>query len=109
MAMEAGWRALQFTTKAIDAYMKTLLVDKVTTDEEKPAPVYLLDELSEILRSSSIDLIQEIVEYTFRRLRHRSPLVKTKVYLFVVYIRSLSSKLPHIYVCVCVCVYRYTR
>jgi hypothetical protein len=69
--------------------MKTLLVDKVTTEDEKPAPAYLLDELSRILRTSSFDLIQEIVEYTFRRLRHKSPLVKRKVGFFI--FRSFSS------------------
>lgn len=83
--MEASRRALEFSKKAIDAYRKTLLVDKVTSDDESSPPVYLLDEISEILRSSSLDLIQEIVEYTFRRLRNRSPQVKHKVLRFIKY------------------------
>lgn len=83
--MEASRRALEFSKKAIDAYRKTLLVDKVTSDDESSPPVYLLDEISEILRSSSLDLIQEIVEYTFRRLRTRSPQVKHKVLRFIKY------------------------
>lgn len=84
-AMEAGWRALDISLRAIDAYKKTLLVDKVTSDDEMPAPVYTLDEISNILMSCSLDLTKEIVEYTLRRLRHRSPQVKKKVLRFIQY------------------------
>ncbi|KAI5078448.1 hypothetical protein GOP47_0006119 [Adiantum capillus-veneris] len=83
--MEAGKRALDLSMKAIDAYKKTLLVDKVTSDDERAPPVYILDEISNILMSCSLELTKEIVEYTFQRLRHRSPYVKKKVLKFIKY------------------------
>lgn len=83
--MEAGKRALDFSIRAVDAYRKTLLIDKVTSADDQSPPVYLLNELSDILRSCSVDLTQEIVEYAFRRLRHHSPQVKYKVLRFFIY------------------------
>ncbi|KAH7431301.1 hypothetical protein KP509_08G041600 [Ceratopteris richardii] len=83
--MEVGMRALDISLRAIDAYKKTLLVDKVTSDDEGRPPVYVLNEISNILMSCSLDLTKEIVEYTFRRLRHRSPHVKYKVLRFIKY------------------------
>ncbi|MCO5562609.1 hypothetical protein L7F22_016237 [Adiantum nelumboides] len=83
--MEACKRALDLSMKAIDAYKKTLLVDKVTSDDEKPPPVYTLDEIANILMSCSLELTKEIVEYTFRRLQHRSPYVKWKALRFIKY------------------------
>lgn len=83
--MEVGRKALDISFRAIDAYRKTLLVDKVTSNDERSPPVYLLNEISDILRSCSLDLTHEIVEYTFRRLRHQNPQVKYKVLRFIKY------------------------
>ena len=70
---------METSKRAVDAYKRTRLVDLVITDDDKVAPMYRLDEIAEMLRTSTSDLIHEVVEYTMKRLGSKSPRVKQKV------------------------------
>lgn len=65
--------------RAVEAYRRSRLVDNVTTEDDKVAAVYRLEEVCVTLRSASLDVVREMVEYIMKRLDHRSPLVKQKV------------------------------
>ncbi|KAJ0467549.1 putative AP-4 complex accessory subunit Tepsin [Helianthus annuus] len=49
----------------------------------KLRPVYKLEEICELLRSSHVSVVKEICEFVFKRLQHKSPIVKQKDDLFV--------------------------
>lgn len=55
------------------------MVDGVTADEDKIAPVYKLEEICELLRTSPAGIVKEVSEYILKRLDHKSPIVKQKV------------------------------
>lgn len=55
------------------------MIDGVTTDEDKVAPVYKLEEICELLRSSNAGIVKEVSEFILKRLDHKSPIVKQKV------------------------------
>lgn len=55
------------------------MIDGVTTDEDKVAPVYKLEEICELLRSSHAGFVKEVSEFILKRLDHKSPIVKQKV------------------------------
>ena len=57
------------------------MIDGVTSDEDKVAPVYKLDEVCELLRTSHAGIVKEVSDYIVKRLDHKSPIVKQKVYL----------------------------
>lgn len=70
----------------MEAYWRTRLIDKVTVDDDKVAPVYCLDEISDTIRSSPGETVRDLVEYTMRRLNHKSPRVKQKALRMVKYV-----------------------
>ncbi|XP_002981733.2 VHS domain-containing protein At3g16270 [Selaginella moellendorffii] len=74
---------MESSRRAVEAYRRTRLIDGVTTDDDKVAPVYKLDEISSVLRSAPHDVVHEMVEYVFKRLEHKSPLVKQKTLRFI--------------------------
>lgn len=55
------------------------MIDAVTSDEDKVAPVYKLEEISQLLRSSNSSIVKEVSEFILKRLDHKSPVVKQKV------------------------------
>jgi len=55
------------------------MVDGVTADDDKVAPVYKLEEICELLRASDASIVKEVAEFVLKRLDHKSPLVKQKV------------------------------
>lgn len=57
------------------------MIDGATSDEDKVAPVYKLEEICELLRSSHVSIVKEVSEFIFKRLQHKSPIVKQKVLL----------------------------
>lgn len=61
------------------------MVDGVTTDEEKVAPVYKLEEICDLLRTSHVSIVKEVSDYILKRLDHKSPLVKQKVLRLIKY------------------------
>lgn len=65
--------------RAVESYWRSKLIDDATSDEDKVTPVYKLDEICELLRSSHVSIVKEIAEFVFKRLQHKSPVVKQKV------------------------------
>ena len=57
------------------------MIDVATSDEDKVTPVYKLEEICELLRSSHVSIVKEVSEFIFRRLQHKPPIVKQKVLL----------------------------
>ena len=56
------------------------MIDSATSDEDKVTPVYKLEEICELLRSSHVSIVKEVSEFVLKRLEHKSPIVKQKVY-----------------------------
>lgn len=65
--------------RAVESYWRSKMIDGVTTDEDKVAPVYKLEEICELLRSSHVSIVKEVSEFVLKRLDHKSPIVKQKV------------------------------
>lgn len=55
------------------------MIDAATSDEDKVAPVYKLEEICQLLRSSHVSIVKEVSEFVFKRLENKSPIVKQKV------------------------------
>ncbi|KAH7428685.1 hypothetical protein KP509_09G012000 [Ceratopteris richardii] len=76
---------MESSKRAVEAYKRTRLVDYVITDDDNVAPIYRLDEIAEMLRTSTSDMVREVVEYSMKRLDSRSPRVKQKVLRMIKY------------------------
>lgn len=61
------------------------MIDAVTSDEDKVAPVYKLEEISQLLRSSNSSIVKEVSEFILKRLDHKSPVVKQKALRLIKY------------------------
>lgn len=55
------------------------MVDGVTADDDKVAPVYKLEEICELLRASDASIVKEVADFVLKRLDNKSPVVKQKV------------------------------
>lgn len=55
------------------------MVEAATSDEDKVTPVYKLEEICDLLRSSHVSIVKEVSEFILKRLDHKSPIVKQKV------------------------------
>jgi hypothetical protein len=64
---------------AVESYWRSRMVDGVTADDDKVAPVYKLEEIRELLRASDASVVREVVDFVLKRLNSKSPLVKQKV------------------------------
>lgn len=73
--------------RAVESYWRSRMIDAVTSDEDKVAPVYKLEELCDLLRSSHVSIVKEFSEFFLKRLDNKSPIVKQKV-INVVYLLS---------------------
>lgn len=71
--------------RAVESYWRSRMIDAVTADEDKVAPVYKLEEVCELLRSSHPSIVKEIAEFIFKRLDHKSPIVKQKALRLIKY------------------------
>ncbi|XP_026658586.2 protein MODIFIED TRANSPORT TO THE VACUOLE 1-like [Phoenix dactylifera] len=71
--------------RAVEAYWRSRMVDGVTTDEDKVSPVYKLEEICELLRSSPAGIVKEVSDYILKRLDHKSPIVKQKALRLIKY------------------------
>lgn len=72
---------METSRRAVESYWRSRLIDSATTDEDKVTPVYKLEEISELLRSSHVTIVKEISDFVLKRLEHKSPIVKQKVQL----------------------------
>lgn len=69
----------------MDAFWRSKLIEAATSDEDKVAPVYKLEEVCELLRSSHASIVKEVSEFVFKRLTHKSPIVKQKTLRLIKY------------------------
>lgn len=61
------------------------MIDGATSDEDKVTPVYKLEEICELLRSSHVSIVKEVSEFILKRLEHKSPIVKQKALRLIKY------------------------
>lgn len=73
------------------------MIDGATSDEDKVTPVYKLEEVCELLRSSHVSIVKEVSDFILKRLEHKSPAVKQKVYIFMLYFNVNSNKIEEIF------------
>ncbi|THU57400.1 hypothetical protein C4D60_Mb03t03130 [Musa balbisiana] len=71
--------------RAVEAYWRSRMVEGVTSDEDKVAPVYKLEEVCELLRISPAGIVKEVSDYILKRLDHKSPVVKQKALRLIKY------------------------
>ncbi|KAG9440466.1 hypothetical protein H6P81_020631 [Aristolochia fimbriata] len=71
--------------RAVESYWRSRMVDGVTSDEDKVAPVYKLEEICELLRTSLVSIVKEVSEFILKRLDHKSPVVKQKALRLIKY------------------------
>ncbi|OMO66624.1 hypothetical protein COLO4_30474 [Corchorus olitorius] len=71
--------------RAVEAYWRSRMIEGATSDEDKVAPVYKLEEICELLRSSHVSIVKEVSEFILKRLDHKSPIVKQKVLRLIKY------------------------
>lgn len=69
----------------MEAYWRSKLIDGATSDEDKVTPVYKLEEICDLLRSSHISIVKEVSQFILRRLEHKSPIVKQKALRVIKY------------------------
>ncbi|KAG0627067.1 hypothetical protein M758_2G171400 [Ceratodon purpureus] len=69
---------MQQGVRAVEAYRRSMLIDGVTSDNDSVAPVYKLEEVCTLMRTSSLDIVRELLERIIKRLDHKSPVVKQK-------------------------------
>ncbi|XP_015894592.3 protein MODIFIED TRANSPORT TO THE VACUOLE 1 [Ziziphus jujuba] len=71
--------------RAVESYWRSRMIDAATSDEDKVTPVYKLEEICELLRSSHVSIVKEISEFVLKRLDHKSPIVKQKALRLIKY------------------------
>ncbi|KAL1199457.1 Protein MODIFIED TRANSPORT TO THE VACUOLE 1 [Cardamine amara subsp. amara] len=71
--------------RAVESYWRSRMIDAVTSDEDKVAPVYKLEELCDLLRTSHVSIVKEFSEFILKRLDNKSPIVKQKALRLIKY------------------------
>nr|CAB3475640.1 unnamed protein product [Digitaria exilis] len=71
--------------RAVESYWRSRMVDGVTADDDKVAPVYKLEEICELLRASDASIVKEVADFVLKRLDNKSPLVKQKALRLIKY------------------------
>ncbi|XP_058743627.1 protein MODIFIED TRANSPORT TO THE VACUOLE 1 [Vicia villosa] len=76
---------METSRRAVESYWRSRLIDSATSDEDKVAPVYKLEEICELLRSSHVSIVKELSDFVLKRLEHKSPIVKQKALRLIKY------------------------
>ncbi|KAL7141817.1 hypothetical protein ABFS83_08G079300 [Erythranthe nasuta] len=76
---------MEQSRRAVESYWRSRMVDAATSDEDKVAPVYKLEEICDLLRSSHVSIVKEVSEFILKRLDHKSPIVKQKALRVIKY------------------------
>uniref|UniRef100_A0A0D9Y5N5 VHS domain-containing protein n=1 Tax=Oryza glumipatula TaxID=40148 RepID=A0A0D9Y5N5_9ORYZ len=71
--------------RAVESYWRSRMVDGVTADDDKVAPVYKLEEICELLRASDASVVKEVADFVLKRLDNKSPVVKQKALRLIKY------------------------
>ncbi|CAL0335230.1 unnamed protein product [Lupinus luteus] len=82
---------MESSRRAVESYWRSRLIDSATSDEDKVTPVYKLEEICELLRSSHVSIVKEISEFVLKRLEHKSPIVKQKALRLIKYVVGKSG------------------
>ncbi|KAF8027581.1 hypothetical protein BT93_E0481 [Corymbia citriodora subsp. variegata] len=77
--------------RAVESYWRSRMIDAATSNEDKVAPVYKLEEICELLRSSHTSIVKEVSEFVLKRLDHKSPIVKQKALRLIKYVIGKSG------------------
>ncbi|KAG4400249.1 hypothetical protein AAZX31_07G016000 [Glycine max] len=76
---------MESSRRAVESYWRSRLIDSATSDEDKVTPVYKLEEICELLRSSHVSIVKEVSEFVLKRLENKSPIVKQKALRLIKY------------------------
>ncbi|KAI4329223.1 hypothetical protein L6164_021510 [Bauhinia variegata] len=76
---------METSRRAVESYWRSRMIDSATSDEDKVTPVYKLEEICELLRSSHVSIVKEVSEFILKRLEHKSPVVKQKALRLIKY------------------------
>ncbi|CAI9777534.1 unnamed protein product [Fraxinus pennsylvanica] len=76
---------MEQSRRAVESYWRSKMIDGATSDEDKVTPVYKLEEICELLRSSHVSIVKEVSEFILKRLQHKSPVVKQKALRVIKY------------------------
>ncbi|XP_057785921.1 protein MODIFIED TRANSPORT TO THE VACUOLE 1-like isoform X2 [Salvia miltiorrhiza] len=76
---------MEQSRRAVESYWRSKMIDVATSDEDKVTPVYKLEEICDLLRSSHISIVKEVSQFILRRLDHKSPIVKQKALRVIKY------------------------
>ncbi|KAK7294237.1 hypothetical protein RJT34_17124 [Clitoria ternatea] len=76
---------MESSRRAVESYWRSRLIDSATSDEDQVTPVYKLEEICELLRSSHVSIVKEVSEFILKRLEHKSPIVKQKALRLIKY------------------------
>ncbi|KAK4706316.1 hypothetical protein R3W88_034125 [Solanum pinnatisectum] len=71
--------------RAVESYWRSRMIDGATSDEDKVTPVYKLEEICDLLRSSHSSIVKEVSEFILKRLQHKSPIIKQKALRVIKY------------------------
>ncbi|CAI0474696.1 unnamed protein product [Linum tenue] len=71
--------------RAVESYWRSRMIDGATSDEDKVTPVYKLEEVCDLLRSSHVSIVKEVSDFILKRLEHKSPVVKQKALRLIKY------------------------
>ncbi|KAE9621380.1 hypothetical protein Lalb_Chr01g0013091 [Lupinus albus] len=82
---------MESSRRAVESYWRSRLIDSATSDEDKVTPVYKLEEICELLRSSHVSIVKEVSEFVLKRLEHKSPIVKQKALRLIKYVVGKSG------------------
>ncbi|GJP78518.1 hypothetical protein CLOP_g8812 [Closterium sp. NIES-67] len=75
----------------MQSFWRARKIDEVTSDDDKIAPVYRLDEICQDLQASPGDTVKEVVDYIMQRVNHASPFVKQKALRLIKYTVSRAG------------------
>ncbi|RYQ87412.1 hypothetical protein Ahy_B09g094927 isoform C [Arachis hypogaea] len=76
---------MESSRRAVESYWRSRLIDSATSDEDKVTPVYKLEEICDLLRTSHVSIVKELSEFVLKRLDHKSPIVKQKALRLIKY------------------------
>lgn len=77
--------------RAVESYWRSRMIDAATSDEDKVTPVYKLEEICDLLRSSHASIVKEVSEFVLKRLDHKNPIVKQKALRLIKYCVAKSG------------------
>ncbi|XP_027344417.1 protein MODIFIED TRANSPORT TO THE VACUOLE 1 [Abrus precatorius] len=82
---------MESSRRAVESYWRWRLIDSATSDEDKVTPVYKLEEICQLLRSSHPTIVKELSDFILKRLDHSSPIVKHKALRLIKYTIGKSN------------------